>query len=100
MVLRTTPQILQEGGYTNGQENSGETNLRTSGSGVFQIAQELSISYGSFKDMCPEEVYNLFYPDKHVNETLFQAPNYDYNYRYLFIARQTANFFLIVLNKY
>jgi hypothetical protein len=43
---------------------------------VFQIAQGLSISYESVKDLRPEEVYNLFYPDKHVNETLFQAPNY------------------------
>ena len=45
---------------------------------VFQIAQELSISYESVKDLRPEEVYNLFYPDKHANETLFQVPNYEY----------------------
>jgi hypothetical protein len=38
MVLKTTPQTLQEGGHTNGQEYSGETNLKTSGSGMFQIA--------------------------------------------------------------
>ena len=45
---------------------------------VFQIAQELSISYESIKDMRSEEVYQLFYPDKHASETLFQAPNYEY----------------------
>jgi DNA-binding transcriptional MerR regulator len=45
---------------------------------VFQIAQELSISYESVKDMRLEEVYNLFYPGKHANETLFQKPNYEY----------------------
>jgi len=45
---------------------------------VFQIAQGLNVSYESIKDMRPEEVYNLFYPDKHVHETLFQAPNYEY----------------------
>ena len=39
---------------------------------VFQIAQELSISYESIKDMRSEEVYQLFYPDKHASETLFQ----------------------------
>jgi hypothetical protein len=38
MVLKTTPQTLQEEGHTNGQEYSGETNRRTSGSGMFQIA--------------------------------------------------------------
>jgi transposase len=45
---------------------------------VFQIAQELNISYENVKDMRPEEVYNLFYPDKHAHETLFQLPNYEY----------------------
>ena len=35
MVLRTTPQSLQEGGHANGQKNSGETNLGTTGSGAF-----------------------------------------------------------------
>lgn len=45
---------------------------------VFQIAQEREISYESVKQMRPEEVYNLFYPDKHVNETLFEKPDYDY----------------------
>jgi len=69
MVLRTTPQILQEGGHTNGQENSGETNLRTSGSGMFQIAQELSISYGSVKDMCPEEQLQLPYGNRTVHRS-------------------------------
>ena len=51
---------------------------KSSVSDVFQIAQELNISYESVKDMRPEEVYNLFYPDKHVHETLFQEPNYEY----------------------
>lgn len=51
---------------------------KSSVSDVFQIAQELNISYESVKDMRPGEVYNLFYPDKHANETLFQEPNYEY----------------------
>jgi len=51
---------------------------KSSVSDVFQIAHELNISYESIKDMKPEKVYNLFYPDKHVNETLFQEPNYEY----------------------
>lgn len=50
---------------------------------VFQIAQERGISYESVKDMRPEEVYNLFYPDKHASETLFETPNYEYIHREL-----------------
>ena len=50
---------------------------KSSVSDVFQIAQELGISYEDVKDMRPEEVYNLFYPDKHAHETLFEAPNYE-----------------------
>lgn len=51
---------------------------KSSVSDVFQIAKQLNISYESVKDMPPEEVYSLFYPDKHVSETLFQEPNYQY----------------------
>ena len=45
---------------------------------VFQIAQEKNISYESVKDIRPDEVYKLFYPDKHAIETLFEDPNYEY----------------------
>jgi transposase len=51
---------------------------KSSVSDVFQIAQERGIAYEDVRDMRPEEVYRLFYPDKHAVETLFQEPDYEY----------------------
>jgi hypothetical protein len=45
---------------------------------VFQIAQERNISYEGVKAMRPDEVYRLFYPDKHVSEILFEDSDYEY----------------------
>ncbi|MFA5384788.1 MAG: hypothetical protein WC364_09025 [Eubacteriales bacterium] len=51
---------------------------KSSVSDVFQIAQERGIAYENVRDMRPEEVYRIFYPDKHAVETLFQEPDYEY----------------------
>ena len=56
---------------------------KSSVSDVFQIAQERNISYEGVKAMRPDEVYSLFYPDKHAIETLFDEPDYEYVHREL-----------------
>jgi transposase len=56
---------------------------KSSVSDVFQIAQERGISFESVKAMRPEEVYTLFYPNKHAEETLFEEPDYEYIHKEL-----------------
>lgn len=46
-------------------------------SDVFRIADELGITYADVKDKSEDEVYRLFYPDKHITEVLYKAPDYD-----------------------
>ena len=45
-------------------------------SDVFRIAQEQGIRFRDIQFMEPDEVYRLIYPDKHVNETMYAAPDY------------------------
>ena len=45
---------------------------------VCKIADDLGIVHHDIKDKTDEEVYRLFYPDKHVIELLYKSPNYDY----------------------
>jgi hypothetical protein len=40
-------------------------------SDVFRIAQEQGIRFRDIQFMEPDEVYRLIYPDKHVNETMY-----------------------------
>ena len=42
---------------------------------VFDIAAERSISWGAVEGMSDDEVYRLFYPDKHVHENIFEEPS-------------------------
>ena len=51
---------------------------KTSVSDVFRIAQERNISFEDVRNLKPEEVYMLFYPDKHASETMYKVPDYDY----------------------
>ena len=46
-------------------------------SDVFRIAQEQGIRFRDIQFMEPDEVYRLIYPDKHVNETMYAAPDYE-----------------------
>jgi len=43
---------------------------------VFQIAQERNLSCEGVKALRPDELYGLFYPDKHASETLFEDADY------------------------
>ncbi len=51
---------------------------KSSVSDVFRIAQERSISFEEMRKLQPEEVYELFYPDKHASESIYKQPDYDY----------------------
>ena len=51
---------------------------KSSVSDVFRIAQERSISFEEMHKQQPEEVYELFYPDKHASESIYKQPDYDY----------------------
>ena len=51
---------------------------RTSVSDVFHLADEMSITYNSIKNKEGEEVYRMFYPDKHSEENIYKDPDYNY----------------------
>ena len=44
---------------------------------VFDIAEERSIAWNAVKDMPEDEVYRLFYPDRHVRESVFEEPDWE-----------------------
>ena len=46
--------------------------------GVFDIADERGITWAQVEGMSDDEVYRLFYPDKHVRESVFEEPDWDY----------------------
>lgn len=50
---------------------------------VYKIANQLEITYDDIKDKSEEEVYQLFFPDKHTIETLFTLPDYTYVHKEL-----------------
>lgn len=45
---------------------------------VFNIADERQITWEQVKDMPEDEVYHLFYPEKHARESVFEEPDWDY----------------------
>jgi transposase len=51
---------------------------RTSVSDVLHLADELSIIYDNVRDKDEEEVYQMFYPDKHSEEHIYKDPDYNY----------------------
>lgn len=51
---------------------------RTSVSDVFHLADEMSITYDNVRDKDEEEVYRMFYPDKHSEENIYKNPDYEY----------------------
>ena len=56
---------------------------RSSVSDVFQIATQRNLSYPLLEDKSPEEVYRIFYPDKHPQETVYASPDYEYIHKEL-----------------
>ena len=51
---------------------------RHSVSDVFNIADEKEIHYSDIRDLEETEVYRLFYPEKHANETMYGDPDYEH----------------------
>ena len=45
---------------------------------VFNIAAGRQITWEKVKDMPEDEVYGLFYPGRHVHESVFEEPDWDY----------------------
>lgn len=50
---------------------------------VFHIADENGITYDSVADLTPEEVYRIFFPDRHSVEELYEQPDYEHVHREL-----------------
>jgi len=51
---------------------------KTSVNDVFHHADEMSISYDSIREKDEEDVYRMFYPDKHSVENMYKDPDYKY----------------------
>lgn len=49
---------------------------RNSASDVIRIADEKGITWNDIKDLSDEQAYQLFYPDKHQYETIYEVPDY------------------------
>ena len=45
---------------------------------VCRIADRLGVTYEDIRDKPDEEVYRMFYPDKHASESLYSIPDYPY----------------------
>jgi len=51
---------------------------KTSVNEVFRIAEEQHLSYDDIRDRPSGEVYHLFFPYKHAEETAYTLPDYGY----------------------
>lgn len=51
---------------------------RSSVSDVIRLSEEMSVTYDDVRDKDEEEVYRMFYPDKHAEETMYKDPDYQY----------------------
>ena len=45
---------------------------------VFGIAAERDIGWEDVRDLADDEVYRLFYPERHVRESVFEEPDWEY----------------------
>lgn len=45
---------------------------------VFDLADERGIGWADVREMADDDVYHLFYPDKHMRESVFHEPDWDY----------------------
>lgn len=50
---------------------------RNSVSDVFHIADKMSISFEDVRNVDEEDVYSIFYPEKHAEETVYKNPDYE-----------------------
>ena len=50
---------------------------------VFHIADARGIAFKDVRGLSDEQVYRMFYPEKHVTENMFHHPDYDYVHKEL-----------------
>lgn len=50
---------------------------------VFDMAAERGITWEQVEGMTDDEVYRLFYPDRHVHESVFEEPDWEYVHGYV-----------------
>lgn len=50
---------------------------RNSVSDVFHLADKLSVTYEDISKMDSDEVYRMFYPEKHAEEAIYHDPSYE-----------------------
>ena len=48
---------------------------------VFDMAAERGITWGQVEGMTDDEVYRLFCPDRHVHESVFEEPGWEYAHK-------------------
>lgn len=51
---------------------------RHSVSDVLRIADEKGLTYDTVRSLPEEDVYRLFYPDKHIQEVMYETVDYEY----------------------
>lgn len=56
---------------------------RTSVSDVFKRADDLNLTASAVEDLSEDEVYQKLFPERHQNETLYEAPDYAYVHKEL-----------------
>ena len=58
----------------------------------FDIAAERNIGWGDVREMADDEVYRLFYPERHVRESAFEEPDWEYavSYTHLDVYKRQA----------
>ena len=56
---------------------------KNSVSDVFHIADENGITYEDIREMEEQDVYRMFYPDKHATENMYVEPDYEYVHKEL-----------------
>lgn len=69
---------LREAGMSRSAIASTRKISRNSVSDVFNIADKRHISFEDVREMTDEEAYRFFYPDKYVNEIMYEQPDYEY----------------------
>jgi len=66
---------------------------RHSVSDVFHIADEKGITYRDVRFLDENEVYRMFYPDKHAVDDLYKDPDYEYIHQELRKTGVLLNFY-------
>jgi transposase len=56
---------------------------RNSVSDVFHIVDSMGITYNDVRTLDEQQVYRMFFPDKHAVEDMYHNPNYDYVHKEL-----------------